>query len=75
VTLSDSERQQIVDLLLKITSLGIDLNGLVDYAQSVYNSYKNGGSGNSSGISIAAVGNFFSSLFTAIGDFFRNLFS
>ena len=30
VTLSDDERQKIVDLLLKITSLGIDLSGLVD---------------------------------------------
>ena len=48
VTLSDDERQKIVDLLLKITSLGIDLSGLVDYAASLYNSFKNGGS--SSGI-------------------------
>ena len=37
VTLSDDERQKIVDLLLKITSLGIDLSGLVDYAASLYN--------------------------------------
>ena len=42
VTLSDDERQKIVDLLLKITSLGIDLSGLVDYAASLYNSFKNG---------------------------------
>ena len=34
VTLDDTERQKIVDLLLKITSLGIDLNGLVDYAMT-----------------------------------------
>lgn len=40
VTLSDDERQKIVDLLLKITSLGIDLSGLVDYAASLYNSFK-----------------------------------
>ena len=53
VTLSDDERQKIVDLLLKITSLGIDLSGLVDYAASLYNSFKNGGS--SSGI-IASIG-------------------
>ena len=38
VTLSDSERQQIVSLLLKITSLGIDLDGLVDYAKNLYDS-------------------------------------
>ena len=71
VTLSDDERQKIVDLLLKITSLGIDLSGLVDYAASVYISFKNGGS--SSGI-IASIGNFFGNIFSAIGEFFKNLF-
>ena len=62
---------KIVDLLLKITSLGIDLSGLVDYAASLYNSFKNGGS--SSGI-IASIGNFFGNIFSAIGEFFKNLF-
>ncbi len=71
VTLSDAERQQIIDLLLKITSLGIDLDGLVDYAQSLYNSYKNGGS--SEGV-WSSVGNFFTNVFTAIADFFKGLF-
>lgn len=71
VTLSDDERQKIVDLLLKITSLGIDLSGLVDYAASLYNSFKNGGS--SSGI-MATIGNFFGNIFSAIGEFFKNLF-
>lgn len=71
VTLSDDERQKIVDLLLKITSLGIDLSGLVDYAASLYNSFKNGGS--PSGI-IASIGNFFGNIFSAIGEFFKNLF-
>ena len=71
VTLSDDERQKIVDLLLKITSLGIDLSGLVDYAASLYNSFKNGGS--SSEI-IASIGNFFGNIFSAIGEFFKNLF-
>ena len=71
VTLSDDERQKIVDLLLKITSLRIDLSGLVDYAASLYNSFKNGGS--SSGI-IASIGNFFGNIFSAIGEFFKNLF-
>lgn len=71
VTLSDDERQKIVDLLLKITALGIDLSGLVDYAASLYNSFKNGGS--SSGI-MASIGNFFGNIFSAIGEFFKNLF-
>lgn len=73
VTLSDSERQQIIDLLLKITSLGIDLNGLVDYAESLYNSYKNGGGDVSS--TLSSVGAFFTNAFTAIADFFKGLFS
>lgn len=72
VTLSDSERQQIVDLLLKITSLGIDLNGLVDYAASLYNSFKNGESG---GGIFSSIGDFFSNAFSAIADFFKGLFS
>lgn len=71
VTLTDAERQQIIDLLLKITSLGIDLDGLVDYAQSLYNSYKSGGDG---GV-FASIGKFFSDTFTAIADFFKGLFS
>ncbi len=74
VTLNDTERQQIVDLLLKITSLGIDLSGLVDYAESLYNSYKNGGStGGISGV-FTAIGDFFSNMFSSIADFFKNLF-
>lgn len=72
VTLSDAERQQIIDLLLKITSLGIDLDGLVDYAQSLYNSYKNGGSND--GV-LSSIGSFFTNAFTAIADFFKGLFS
>ena len=73
VTLSDSERQQIVDLLLKITSLGIDLNGLVDYAESLYHSYRDGG-GDASGL-LSSIGSFFTNAFTAIADFFKGLFS
>ena len=72
VTLDDTERQKIVDLLLKITSLGIDLNGLVDYASSLYNSFKNGGS-SSSGI-LSTIGNAIGSIFGAIGNFFQGLF-
>ena len=73
VTLSDSERQQIVDLLLKITSLGIDLSGLVDYAESLYNSFRNGGSENSGVIATAVTT--ISNIFTSVVDFFKNLFS
>ena len=74
VTLSDDERQQIVDLVKKINSLGIDLNGLVDYAESLYNSFENGDSSSSGGIA-AVVGGFFKSVFSSVGDFFKKLFS
>ena len=74
VTLSDDERQQIIDLIKKINSLGIDLNGLVDYAESLYNSFKNGDAGSNSGIA-AAVGGFFKSIISSVGDFFKKLFS
>lgn len=74
VTLSDDERQQIVDLVKKINSLGIDLNGLVDYAESLYNSFKNGDSSSSGGIA-TVVGGFFKSVFSSVGDFFKKLFS
>ena len=45
-----------MDLLLKITSLGINLDSLVDYAESLYHSFKDGG-GDSSVLS--SVGTFF----------------
>lgn len=69
VTLSEQERQQIVDLLLKITSLGIDLDGLVDYAQSLYNSYKNGESFGTS----TTEGGWLSKLFSGVTDWFKKL--
>lgn len=70
VILSEQERQQIVDLLLKITSLGIDLDGVVDYAKSLYDSYKNGdGTGNES-----SANGWFSKLFSGMKDWFLKLF-
>lgn len=75
VTLSETERQQIVDLLLKITSLGIDLNGLVEYAESLYDSFRNRDGIDTSGGIFESIGNFFGEVFSSIGDFFRNLFS
>ncbi len=72
VTLTDDERQQIIDLLLKISSLDIDLSALVDYASSLYDSFK--GSGDASGV-FESIGQFFADLFSGIGDFFKGLFS
>lgn len=72
VILSDSERQQIVNLLLKITSLGIDLDGLVDYAETLFHSYKNGE--DTSGF-FSSIGSTLSGAFSAIADFLKGLFS
>ena len=74
VTLSDDERQQIIDLVKKINSLGINLDGLVDYAESLYNSFKDGNGGSSGGIA-TVVGGFFKAIFSSVGDFFKKLFS
>lgn len=74
VTLSDDERQQIIDLVKKINSLGIDLDGLVNYAESLYNSFKDGDSVSSGGIA-TVVGGFFKAIFSSVGDFFKKLFS
>ncbi len=73
VTLSDEDRQQIVDFVLKLIASGVDLNKLADYASSLYNSFK-GGNTDVSGV-FQSIGNFFSNVFTKIGDFFKNLFS
>lgn len=73
VTLSDEDRQQIVDFVLKLIASGVDLNKLADYASSLYNSFK-GGNTDVSGV-FQSIGNFFSDVFTKIGDFFKNLFS
>lgn len=73
VTLNEGERRQIVDLLLKITSLGIDLDGLADYAKTLYDSFKNEGGGGS-GI-FAKIVDAIADMFSSIGDFFRSLFS
>ena len=52
--------------------LGINLDSLVDYAESLYHSFKDGG-GDSSVLS--SVGTFFSNVFSSIADFFKGLFS
>lgn len=71
ITLSEEEMKQIMDLLLKISSLDIDLGALVDYASSLYDSFKN--SENAAGM-LEKVGNFLSSFFEKLIEFFKNLF-
>lgn len=73
LTLSDSERQKLMELLQKIASLDIDLDGLVDYAKELYDSFQSGEAGESGVLS--AIAGFFSGIFQAVADFFKSLFS
>ena len=67
VTLSDSERQQIVDLLLKLSKLNLDAD-TINKAQKLLDSLT---SVTDSG---SQIGTFFANLWKAISDFFQNLF-
>ncbi len=71
VILSEKERQLVTDLLLKITSLDIDLGGLVDYAQSLYDSYKNGDKAGD----VSSLKGFLSKVVDAVTAFLKKLFS
>lgn len=71
VILSEKERQLVMDLLLKITSLDIDLGGLVDYAQSLYDSYKNGDKAGD----VSSLKGFLSKVVDAVTAFLKKLFS
>ncbi|MCR4605619.1 MAG: DUF1002 domain-containing protein [Eubacterium sp.] len=67
VTLSDSDKQEILDLMKKIGSLDIDLDSLQKAAQSIYDSLGD------IGIDLDDAGGFFSNIFSAIGDFFKGI--
>lgn len=73
ITLTDDQKQQLIDLLMKISKLDLDVDSLLDQAKSVYDKL--------SDFDIDTEGfwdsvcNFFSNLFQSIGDFFSNLFS
>lgn len=42
ISLSDSDRQLIIDLMKKISSLNLDVNTLTEQAQNIYNEIKSG---------------------------------
>lgn len=60
VVLTEEEKDQIVELMLKISELDLDVDSLLNAAQSIYDSFKNGGD----------IGGFFS----RIGKWFGGLF-
>lgn len=73
ITLTEEQKQKLIDLLLKISELDLDVDQLLTQAQSIYDKIKDldiGSDGFWSGIA-----DFFSNLWDSIVDFFSNLFS
>ena len=64
-TLTADEKQQLVDMLLKISKLDLDVDSLMSQAKSLYNQL--GAAASDSG--------FFAKVVDAIVTFFQNLFS
>ncbi len=68
VVLTEEEINDIVELMLKISELDLDVDSLLNAAQSIYDSFKNGGD----------IGGFFSKLgkwFSGLFEKFLNIFS
>lgn len=87
VSLADADVQKIVDLMMKIKSLGIDFDTLVDQAGDLYEKYSDkikSGDFSLSDIKLEdlgigrvvmdAIGNFFTNMFKGIVNFFENIF-
>lgn len=71
ITLSDSEKEQIVSLMEKIGSLDINIDSLLKQAGSIYESLEN--MEDKSGI-LAGIASFFKGIFESIVSFFKGLF-
>lgn len=71
ITLSDSEKEQIVSLMEKIGSLDINIDSLLKQAGSIYESLAN--MEDKSGI-LASIASFFKGIFESIVSFFKGLF-
>ena len=63
--MTDDEKNELTNVLMKISKLDIDVNSLLDQAKSLYDQIKN---------SDDAQG-FFAKIFQNIRDFFKNLFN
>lgn len=76
VSLSDEEKSQLIDLLLKIKDLDLDVDSLLSQAQSIYDKLSDMGFDTSAGSGIgAAIKSFFTGIVDAIKNFFSNIFS
>jgi uncharacterized protein YpuA (DUF1002 family) len=72
VTLSDEEKSNLIDLLLKIKDLHLNADDLLSQAQSIYNKLSDFGVDTSSS---SGIGKFFSEMFNSIKSFFSKIFS
>ena len=63
--MTDDEKNQLVDVLLKISKLDINVDSLIDQAKSLYDQIKN---------SDDAQG-FIAKILQGIKDFFKNIFN
>ncbi len=83
ITLTDKEKQQIIDLLKKLDSLGLNAEYIIDQAQKLYDKYGISFVENANDAINEAVGNaittaaknFFQNIKKTVTDFFKNLFS
>lgn len=83
ITLSEEEKQEIIKLLKKLDSLGLNAEYLIDQAQKLYDKYGLDLVENANEAINEAVGNavttafknFFENVKTSVSNFFKNLFS
>lgn len=76
VTLTDEEKSDLIDLLLKIKDLDLDVDSLLTQAQSIYDKLADMGIDTSVGSGIGAkLSEFFSGIADAIKSFFSSIFS
>lgn len=83
VSLTDEEKKQIISLLKKLDSLGLDADYLIEQAQSLYDKYGIDLVENANEAINEAVGNafttavekFFQGIKTSISNFFKSIFS
>ncbi|MDE7434826.1 MAG: DUF1002 domain-containing protein [Lachnospiraceae bacterium] len=72
ITLTEEQKQKLMDLLLKISELDLDVDQLLSQAQSIYD--KIGDLDFDSDGFWSGIADFFSNLWDSIVDFFSNLF-
>lgn len=76
VSLSDSDKEQIVQVMLKVKELNLDPNMLLDQATDLYDKYGDDIVNHLDDAGFFdSLGNFFQGLGKSIGDFFAELFS